>query len=64
MIECEQGAVRPPRPEGGVVAHTVQIDVCEMLDLDTGYARPGWHQFLWFSGWKARVAVFVLKLLR
>jgi hypothetical protein len=53
----------PPQPEGRVVAHTVQIDVREALDLHTGYSREGWHEFLWLSGWRARVAVFVLKAL-
>lgn len=53
----------PPQPEGRVVARTVQIDVSEMLDLHTGYAREGWQQFMWLSGWRARVAVAVLKFL-
>lgn len=54
----------PPQPVGRVVARTVQIDVSETLDLHTGYAREGWHEFLWLSGWKARVAVFILRLLK
>lgn len=53
----------PPQPEGRVVARTVKIDVRELLDLHTGYARDGWHDFLWLSGWRARVAVFALKAL-
>lgn len=60
----EQQACRtPPQPGGRVVAKTVQIDVRETLDLHTGYAREGWREFLWLSGWRAMVAVFVLKAL-
>jgi excisionase family DNA binding protein len=53
----------PPPPQGRVVARTVQIQASETLDLHTGYAREGWHDFLWLSGWRARIAVFVLKAL-
>lgn len=53
----------PPPPAGRIVATTVQIDVSETFDLDTGYARGGWHAFLWLSGWRAKVAVFVLRWL-
>lgn len=53
----------PPLVAGRVVAHTVKIDVSEVLDLEDGYAREGWQAFLWLSGWRARVAVFVLKFL-
>lgn len=59
----EQAAKAPPQPEGRVVARTVQIDVREALDLHTGFARDGWHEFLWLSGWRARLAVLVLKFL-
>lgn len=59
----EQGCQAPPQPEGRIVARSAKITVSEMFDLDSGYARQGWHEFLWFSGWRARVAVFVLKLL-
>lgn len=62
--EVSQARQAPPQPEGRVVARTVQIDVSETLDLHTGYAREGWHEFLWLSGWRAAVAVFVLRLLR
>lgn len=57
-------AAPPYTPPGNVVARTVKIDVGENFDLDTGYSREGWHEFLWLSGWKAAIAVFVLKLLR
>ena len=63
VVNEQQACKAPPKPEGRVVAKTVQIDVRETLDLHTGYAREGWHDFLWLSGWRAAVAVFVLRLL-
>lgn len=60
----DQAAQTPPQPKGRAVARFAQIDVRETFDLDTGYAREGWGEFLWLSGWKAAVAVFVLKLLK
>lgn len=59
----DQPAMAPPQPEGRVVARTVKIDAREVLDLHTGYSRTGYSEFMWLSGWRARVAVFVLKLL-
>jgi hypothetical protein len=68
VLNCVTGEVSracqtPPEPQGRVVAHTVKIDVSEVLDLDTGFAREGWTQFMWLCGWRARVAVFVLRTL-
>lgn len=60
MDEAKQA---PPQPAGRVVARTVKIDVSEVLDLDTGYARQGWHEFLWLSGWRAWIAIRVLRAL-
>ena len=59
----EQACKAPPEPEGRVIAATVKIDVHELFDLDTGYARNGWTSFLWLSGWRARLAVLILKAL-
>lgn len=58
-----QACAAPPPPEGRVRLRTVQINVQELFDLDTGYAREGWYQFLWLRGWRAWVAVRVLKAL-
>lgn len=58
-----QACKAPPQPQGRVVARTVQIDVREAFDLHNGFAREGWHEFLWLSGWRAAVAVFILKRL-
>ncbi len=58
-------ASTPPLPTAGrIVSRTVKIDVSEVFDLDTGYAREGWSEFLWFSGWRAAVAVWVLRSLK
>lgn len=63
MDEC-RAAQTPPQPEGRVVAQTVKITVSQVFDLHTGYARQGYHEFLWLSGWRSALAVFILKLLR
>jgi hypothetical protein len=59
----QQCAAAPPQPEGRAIRQFVQIDVRESFDLDTGYSREGWYQFLWLSGWRAWIAIRVLKAL-
>lgn len=63
MDETLACKVTPPQPEGRAIKRFAQIDVREAFDLDTGYSREGWHQFMWLSGWRAAVAVFVLRVL-
>ncbi len=63
MIEAEQASAAPPQPEGRAIKRFAKIEVKEAFDLDTGYSRSGWYQYMWLGGWRATVAVYALKLL-